>query len=38
MSLARRAIEAHGGHIDLRSDLGRGTTVRVWLPVVVAEG
>jgi signal transduction histidine kinase len=33
LSLARRAIETHGGRIDVRSDIGQGTTVRVWLPV-----
>jgi signal transduction histidine kinase len=33
LSLARRAVETHGGRIDVRSDVGQGTTVRVWLPV-----
>ena len=35
LSLARRAIESHGGRVDVRSELGRGTVVRVWLPVPV---
>jgi two-component system NtrC family sensor kinase len=25
-------VEAHGGHIDVRSHLGEGTTFSVWLP------
>ena len=37
LSLARRTVEMHGGKIDVRSELGRGTTVRVWLPVASAE-
>ena len=37
LSLARRAIESHGGRIDVRSTVGLGTTARVWLPVAVAE-
>ena len=35
LSLVRRSVEAHGGRIDVRSELGHGTTVRVWLPVAV---
>lgn len=38
LSLARRSIEAHGGRIDVHSALGRGTTVRVWLPGAAAAG
>jgi signal transduction histidine kinase len=37
LSLVRRSVEAHGGRIDVRSELGRGTTVRVWLPLSVSE-
>jgi signal transduction histidine kinase len=33
LSLVRRTVEAHGGRIDVRSELGQGTTVRIWLPV-----
>jgi signal transduction histidine kinase len=32
LSLARQSIESHGGRIDVRSAINRGTTVRVWLP------
>ncbi|MET0342898.1 MAG: HAMP domain-containing sensor histidine kinase [Polyangiales bacterium] len=33
LSLARRIVEAHGGRLELESQLGRGTTVRLVLPV-----
>jgi PAS domain S-box-containing protein len=32
LSLARRIVEAHGGFIRAESVIGRGTTMRVWLP------
>jgi two-component system OmpR family sensor kinase len=32
LALARRVVEAHGGHIALASRPGQGTTVTVWLP------
>jgi two-component system sensor histidine kinase VicK len=34
LTIAQRIIEAHGGDIEVESEVGRGTTVRVWLPVV----
>jgi signal transduction histidine kinase len=37
LSLARRSIEAHGGRLEVHSELGVGTRVRVWLPVAAAE-
>jgi signal transduction histidine kinase len=33
LAFVRRVVEAHGGEVSLRSTLGRGTTVSVWLPV-----
>jgi signal transduction histidine kinase len=33
LSLARRMVEAHGGHIDVTSVVGKGTQFRVQLPV-----
>ncbi len=33
LSLARRMVEAHGGHIDVTSVVGKGTQFRVELPV-----
>jgi signal transduction histidine kinase len=34
LSLARRIVEAHGGQIDLESELGKGT--RIWFDLSVA--
>jgi len=31
--IVRRIIREHGGHIDIDSHVGRGTTVRLWLPL-----
>jgi len=33
LSIAREIIHAHGGEIDIASEVGRGTTVRLTLPV-----
>jgi signal transduction histidine kinase len=33
LAIARKIIQAHGGEITLESREGKGTTVRVWLPV-----
>ena len=33
LSLARRMVEAHGGHIDVTSVVGRGTEFQVRLPI-----
>ena len=35
MAIARTVVEQHGGRMDIRSQIGRGTQVRVLLPVVV---
>ncbi|WP_224240534.1 ATP-binding protein [Hyalangium gracile] len=32
LSLAHRFIESHGGALNIDSQLGQGTTVRMWLP------
>jgi signal transduction histidine kinase len=34
LSLARRIVEAHGGGLDVRSEAGVGTTVRITLPKI----
>jgi signal transduction histidine kinase len=34
LSVARRIVEAHGGRIESESAAGRGTTIRVYLPLV----
>ncbi|MBI5201987.1 MAG: response regulator [Elusimicrobia bacterium] len=33
LAITRRIVEAHGGHIDVTSKVGQGTTFRVRLPV-----
>jgi len=33
LAIARKLVQAHGGEITLESKEGKGTTVRVWLPV-----
>ncbi|TDQ37429.1 sensor histidine kinase [Aureibacillus halotolerans] len=32
LSIAQRIIAAHGGHIDVQSTQGEGTTFTIWLP------
>ncbi len=34
--ISRLLVEAHGGHVEIESDLGRGTAVRVFLPLQTA--
>ncbi len=34
LSIARWIADAHGGHIDVESEVGEGTTFSVWLPEV----
>ena len=38
LPIAKEYVEAHGGSIDLRSQLGKGTTVFVDMPIVVQTG
>ncbi len=33
LAITHDIIRRHGGHIDVQSELGHGTTFRVWLPV-----
>ena len=33
LSLAKNIIEAHGGTIEVHSEVGRGTLVRIHLPL-----
>jgi signal transduction histidine kinase len=32
LMIVQRIIRAHGGHIEVESQVGRGTTFRIWLP------
>ena len=34
LTLAKRIVAAHGGHIEVKSELGRSTTVRFTVPLV----
>ncbi|HEX5051092.1 MAG TPA: HAMP domain-containing sensor histidine kinase [Planctomycetota bacterium] len=36
LTLAKNTIERHGGRIEVESELGKGTTIRVFLPVHAA--
>jgi signal transduction histidine kinase len=38
LSLARQAVTAHGGHIDVESAPGQGTRMRLWLPLAPEDG
>jgi PAS domain S-box-containing protein len=33
LMIVQRIVRAHGGHIELESQVGRGTTFRIWLPL-----
>ena len=37
LSLARQAVAAHAGHIEVDSAPGRGTTMVLWLPAAPAD-
>jgi PAS domain S-box-containing protein len=37
LSIAHNAIKSHGGHLDFETELGKGTTFHVRLPVESAE-
>lgn len=32
LAISKQIVEAHGGHITAKSEPGKGTTMRVWLP------
>jgi len=38
LAIARRYVEETGGRLAIASVLGRGTTVRIWLPVAGGGG
>jgi signal transduction histidine kinase len=33
LMIVQRIVRAHGGHIELESLVGQGTTFRIWLPL-----
>src|SRR3979409_2496773 len=37
LAIAKRYVEETGGRLDIASQIGRGTTVRIWLPVASAD-
>jgi signal transduction histidine kinase len=38
LATARRFVEQHGGHLELASRPGEGTTIRIWLPSATERG
>jgi len=32
LAIASRIVERHGGHLEVESRVGVGTTMRLWLP------
>jgi two-component system sensor histidine kinase HydH len=38
LSLVRRVVRAHGGHVEVNNRLGEGVTFRLWLPVATPAG
>jgi len=37
LSLSRRIVEQHGGHIEVHSTVGKGTKFLIWLPLASRE-
>jgi signal transduction histidine kinase len=37
LSLSYSIVQKHGGHIEVKSSLGKGTTMRVWLPAKIDD-
>ena len=38
LSICRKHIDKHGGRMELTSDIGQGTTMKIFLPIVDDEG
>ena len=34
LMIVQRIVRAHGGRIELESQVGRGSTFRIWLPLI----
>jgi signal transduction histidine kinase len=37
LSLTRKIVDAHGGRLEIDTELGRGTTISIWLPAAGTE-
>lgn len=38
LAIAKRIVEEHGGRLEVRSEIGKGSQFTVWLPMQVSEG
>jgi signal transduction histidine kinase len=37
LAICRKIVDLHGGRVELESQVGKGSTFRVWLPLEKVE-